>query len=179
LIVDSDSTDTNPAYKQSQFSKEELLRMAEGELFGLGSPLLPRPQMLMIDRITHIATTGGKHSKGLIEAELDIQPDLWFFGCHFKGDPVMPGCLGLDGMWQLMGYFLAWSGFKGKGRALGVKDLNFTGQVLPENKLVSYRLDIRRVVNMRLKMIVADGELSVDGKKIYEAASMRVGIFND
>lgn len=152
--------------------------MAEGKLFGADSPLLPLPGMLMIDRIDHISAEGGKHGKGEIRATLEIDPELWFFQCHFKGDPVMPGCLGLDGMWQLMGYFLAWRGFKGKGRALGVKNLNFTGQVLPENKVVRYQLDIRRVVDLRLKMIVSDGELFVDDKLIYTAEHMRVGIFS-
>lgn len=153
--------------------------MAEGELFGTDAPLLPRPNMLMVDRIDHISREGGEFDKGEIKASLEIDPKLWFFDCHFKGDPVMPGCLGLDGMWQLIGFYLAWLGFKGKGRALGVKDLNFTGQILPENQLVVYQLDIKRVMDLRLKMVVANGKLSVDGKTIYTAESLRVGIFSD
>lgn len=159
-------------------TKEDLLKVAEGMLFRPGSPRLPRDQMLMMDRVELITTEGGAYGKGRIEAILDIKPNLWFFGCHFKGDPVMPGCLGLDGMWQLMGLFLAWLGFEGKGRALGVKDVKFTGQILPKHQVVKYIIDIKRLIDMKLKMVIADGQLQVDGRTIYTAKDMRVGLFD-
>jgi 3-hydroxyacyl-[acyl-carrier protein] dehydratase/trans-2-decenoyl-[acyl-carrier protein] isomerase len=133
--------------------------------------------MLMFDRITDIRDEGGLHGKGLVRAELDIHPDLWFFKCHFLGDPVMPGCLGLDAMWQLTGFFLTWLGAPGRGRALGCGDVKFTGQVLPDAKLVSYEIDITRVINRKLVMAQADARMLVDGREIYVAKDLRVGLF--
>ncbi len=133
--------------------------------------------MLMFDRITQIDTEGGQNGKGVIQAELDIHPDLWFFACHFEGDPVMPGCLGLDAMWQLAGFYLPWLGEPGLGRALGVGQVKFTGQVLPTAKLVRYEIDIRRVMRGKLKMVIADGRMLVDGREIYTASDLRVGLF--
>lgn len=146
-------------------------------MFGPGNAQLPLPDMLMLDRITKISDEGGAYGKGHILAELDIQPDLWFFACHFPGDPVMPGCLGLDAMWQLLGFHLAWLGNKGRGRALGVGEVKFTGQVLPTAKLVSYELDIKRVITRKLVMGIADGSVRVDGREIYVAKDLRVGLF--
>jgi 3-hydroxyacyl-[acyl-carrier protein] dehydratase/trans-2-decenoyl-[acyl-carrier protein] isomerase len=133
--------------------------------------------MLMFDRITHISEDGGANGKGYIRAELDINPSLWFFGCHFLGDPVMPGCLGVDAMWQLTGFFLPWLGEVGRGRALGAGEIKFTGQVMPDAKIVSYEIDVRRVMRGRLKMVIADGRTLVDDKEIYTAKDMRVGLF--
>lgn len=164
---------------QSTFSKEELIACGNGELFGPGNAQLPTDNMLMLDRITHISTSGGKYDKGEIIAELDINPDLWFFECHFPGDPVMPGCLGLDAMWQLVGFFLGWKGNPGKGRALGAGEIKFTGQVLPSAKKVVYHLHLKRVIERKLIMGIADGVLSVDGKEIYTTKDLRVGLFSD
>jgi len=161
----------------SSFDREQLLQCARGELFGPGNARLPAPPMLMFDRITHVTTEGGQYGKGVIHAELDIRPDLWFFACHFEGDPVMPGCLGLDAMWQLAGFYLPWLGERGRGRALGVGEVKFTGQILPEAKLVSYEIDIRRVIRGKLNMVLADGRTSVDGREIYTAKDLRVGLF--
>src|SRR5690554_2194632 len=133
--------------------------------------------MLMFDRITHIDDDGGQYGRGQITAELDIRPDLWFFSCHFKGDPVMPGCLGLDAMWQLVGFFLGWRGNPGKGRALGCGEVKFTGEILPHNKTVVYELDIKRLIERKLVMGIADGIVSVDGKVIYTATGLKVGLF--
>ena len=163
--------------KPNAYSREELLRCSRGELFGPGNAQLPAPNMLMIDRITHISETGGKYGKGELVAELDINPDLWFFACHFEGDPVMPGCLGLDAMWQLVGFHLGWIGGPGKGRALGVGEVKFTGQVQPDIKKVVYKIDLKRVINRRLVMGIADGVLEADGVPIYTATDMRVGLF--
>lgn len=163
---------------QNSFSKEELIACGHGELFGEGNAQLPTDNMLMLDRITHISETGGAYGKGQIVAELDIHPDLWFFECHFPGDPVMPGCLGLDAMWQLVGFFLGWKGNPGRGRALGAGEIKFTGQVLPTAKKVEYRLDLRRVIERKLIMGIADGSVSVDGKEIYTAKELRVGLFS-
>ena len=162
---------------QSSYSYEELLECGHGRLFGPGNAQLPLPNMLMCDRITHIADEGGAYGKGQIIAELDIKEDLWFFGCHFEGDPVMPGCLGLDAMWQLVGFFLGWKGGPGRGRALGSGEVKFTGQVLPTHKLVTYRIDIKRVVMRKLVMGIADAAMEVDGKEIYVAKDLRVGLF--
>lgn len=159
------------------FDRSQLLECASGAMFGAEGARLPSGQMLMFDRITEIREDGGRHGKGFIRAELDIRPDLWFFACHFTGDPVMPGCLGLDAMWQLAGFFLPWLGEPGRGRALGVGAVKFTGQVLPTAKLVTYEIDIRRVVRGRLKMVIADGRTLVDGRGIYTADELRVGLF--
>ncbi len=162
---------------KNSFSYEELLQCAHGELFGPGNARLPLPPLLMLDRIVRISDQGGQYGKGELLAELDIRPDLWFFGCHFESDPVMPGCLGLDALWQLLGFFLGWTGAPGRGRALGVGGVKFTGQVLPTARLVTYRLDIRRVVNRQLVLGIANGVMSVDGKPIYECNDLRVGLF--
>jgi len=157
--------------------REQLLSCARGELFGEANARLPSPPMLMFDRVTRIEEHGGAHGKGLLEAELDIRPDLWFFDCHFDGDPVMPGCLGLDAMWQLAGFFLPWLGEPGRGRALGVGEVKFTGQVLRSARLVRYVIDVSRVVRGRLRMVVADGQTFVDDRLIYTAKGLRVGLF--
>ncbi|OZB37596.1 MAG: 3-hydroxyacyl-[acyl-carrier-protein] dehydratase FabA [Halothiobacillus sp. 14-56-357] len=164
---------------QSSFEFDDLIRCAKGEMFGEGNAQLPLPPMLMFDRIERIAKDGGKFSKGEMVAELLIKPDLWFFGCHFEGDPVMPGCLGLDAMWQLVGFYLGWSGGKGHGRALGVGDVKFSGQVLPDNKKITYQVDIKRIIMRKLTMGIADAQMSVDGKIIYEAKDLRVGLFTN
>ncbi len=163
--------------KQSTYNREELLKCGHGELFGPGNAQLPVDNMLMMDRITHISENGGEFDKGEIQAELDINDDLWFFECHFPGDPVMPGCLGLDAMWQLVGFYLGWMGHPGKGRALGVGEVKFTGQVLPTAKTVSYQINIKRVIARGLVMGIADGTVSVDGREIYSAKGLRVGLF--
>jgi 3-hydroxyacyl-[acyl-carrier protein] dehydratase/trans-2-decenoyl-[acyl-carrier protein] isomerase len=165
--------------RKSSFDLQGLLACARGELFGEGNAKLPLPPMLMFDRITRITEKGGSADKGQIEAEFDINPGLWFFKCHFMDDPVMPGCLGLDAMWQMVGFFLAWLGGPGKGRALGVGEVKFSGMVLPTNKLVSYYIDFKRVIMRRLVMGVADGIMKVDGKVIYEAKDLRVGLFTE
>jgi 3-hydroxyacyl-[acyl-carrier protein] dehydratase/trans-2-decenoyl-[acyl-carrier protein] isomerase len=167
-------TDTQ---RQNSFNREELLSCGRGELFGPGNAQLPMPNMLMVDRVTSITEDGGALGKGQIIAELDINPDLWFFDCHFPGDPVMPGCLGLDAMWQLVGFFLGWKGGLGKGRALGVGELKFTGQVLPTAKKVTYTIDLKRVIMRKLVMGIADATMAVDGKVIYEGKDLRVGLF--
>ncbi|MGB2065361.1 3-hydroxydecanoyl-[acyl-carrier-protein] dehydratase [Marinomonas gallaica] len=161
----------------SSFEKDELLKCGNGEMFGEGNAQLPVGNMLMIDRITNISTEGGAFGKGEIIAELDITPDLWFFDCHFPGDPVMPGCLGLDAMWQLVGFFLGWKGNKGRGRALGSGEVKFTGQILPTAKKVTFRIDLKRVIERKLVMGIADGSVSVDGREIYTAKDLRVGLF--
>lgn len=165
--------------KQSSYSKEDLQASSRGELFGPGNPQLPADNMLMMDRIISMTEDGGEFGKGEIVAELDINPDLWFFDCHFKGDPVMPGCLGLDAMWQLVGFYLGWIGGKGRGRALGVGEVKFTGQVLPEAKKVTYRISMKRVINRRLVMGMADAVMEVDGRVIYRAKDLKVGLFTD
>lgn len=163
--------------KRSSYTREELLECAYGKLFGPGNAQLPLPNMLMFDRISNVNEHGGQYSKGEICAELDILPDLWFFECHFQGDPVMPGCLGLDAMWQLIGFYLGWMGGPGKGRALGVREVKFRGQVLPGAKLVTYRINIKRLIMRKLTMGIADAVMDVDGKIIYEATDLRVGLF--
>lgn len=165
--------------KQSSFTREELLACSQGDLFGPGNSQLPAPNMLMMDRIATISETGGLFDKGFIVAELDISEDLWFFDCHFPGDPVMPGCLGLDAMWQLVGFFLGWSGGPGKGRALGVGEVKFTGQILPTAKKVTYKIDMKRVIKRKLFMGMADGIVEVDGREIYKATDLKVGLFQD
>ncbi len=165
--------------KKNSFTKEELIDCAETKLFGKGNAQLPMPPMLMLDRIMSITDDGGKYGNGEIIAELDINPDLWFFDCHFIGDPVMPGCLGLDAMWQLVGFFLGWKGGLGRGRALGAGEVKFTGQVLPTAKKVTYRIDIKRVMMRKLVLGIADATMKVDGKTIYTAKDLRVGLFTD
>jgi len=162
----------------TRFDHEDLLACARGEMFGPGNAQLPAPPMLMFDRITSVSKDGGAHGKGQIIAELDIHRDLWFFDCHFIGDPVMPGCLGLDAMWQLVGFFLGWSGAPGRGRALGVGEVKFSGQVTPEVERIVYRIDFTRVILRKLVMGIADGLLEADGKPIYEAKDLKVGLFN-
>ncbi len=163
--------------KQNSYSYEELLACGRGEMFGEGNAQLPLPPMLMFDRIISITEDGGKYGNGQIIAELDIKPDMWFFGCHFTGDPVMPGCLGLDAMWQLVGFFLGWMGGPGRGRALGAGEVKFTGQVLPSGKLVRYHIDLKRVIMRKLVMGIADARMEVDGREIYTANDLRVGLF--
>ncbi|MAT51816.1 MAG: 3-hydroxyacyl-[acyl-carrier-protein] dehydratase FabA [Porticoccaceae bacterium] len=163
--------------RQSAYSKEEILASSRGELFGPDRARLPAPNMLMLDRIVQISDEGGKHGKGQLIAELDIHPDLWFFDCHFPTDPVMPGCLGLDALWQLTGFFLAWRGNEGRGRALGAGEVKFFGQVLPSAKKVTYRLDISRIIERKLVMAISDGSVEVDGREIYTAKDLRVGLF--
>jgi len=165
--------------KQSSYTKEDLLASGRGELFGEGNPQLPAPSMLMMDRIVSMTEDGGTFGKGEIIAELDITKDLWFFDCHFIGDPVMPGCLGLDAMWQLVGFYLGWVGGKGRGRALGVGELKFTGQVLPNAKKVTYKINMKRVINRKLVMGLADATMEVDGREIYNAKDLKVGLFSD
>ena len=163
--------------QKNSFSYEQLIDCANGDLFGKGNAQLPSPPMLMFDRITNINETGGVFQKGEIVAELDIKPELWFFDCHFKGDPVMPGCLGLDAMWQLVGFYLGWLEQPGKGRALGVGEVKFTGQVLDTVKKVTYQISIKRLILRKLILGVADGVLKADGEPIYEAKDMKVGLF--
>ncbi|HNP35300.1 MAG TPA: 3-hydroxyacyl-[acyl-carrier-protein] dehydratase FabA [Woeseiaceae bacterium] len=164
--------------RQNSYSYDELIRCGHGEFFGMANGKLPLPPMLMLDRITLVTSDTGKFGKGEIKAELDIKPDLWFFDCHFDGDPVMPGCLGLDAMWQLVGFHLVWSGLLGRGRALGCGKVKFSGQVLPKAKLVTYQIDIKRVITRKLNMAIADASMSVDGREIYVAEDLRVGLFS-
>jgi 3-hydroxyacyl-[acyl-carrier protein] dehydratase/trans-2-decenoyl-[acyl-carrier protein] isomerase len=161
------------------YTYEDLLASGRGELFGVEGPQLPAPPMLMMSRITKMDSENGLFGKGYIEAEFDISPDLWFFSCHFINDPVMPGCLGLDAMWQLVGFYLGWIGGKGKGRALGVGEVKFTGQILPTAKKVTYKIHMKRVINRKLVMGLADGEVAVDGRVIYTATDLKVGLFQD
>ena len=163
--------------RPSSFSYEELLACGKGDMFGPGNAQLPTPNMLMLDRITTINNDSGNYKKGEIVAELDIKPELWFFDCHFPGDPVMPGCLGLDAMWQLVGFYLAWLGNPGRGRALGVGEVKFSGQVLPTAKKVTYNIDIKRVITRGVSLGIADGVMLVDDREIYHAKDLRVGLF--
>ncbi len=163
--------------RQASYSYEDLLKACTGEVFGPANGRPPSPPMLMTDRITLISKDGGKYGKGEIRAELDIRPDLWFFDCHFESDPVMPGCLGLDAMWQLVGFYLVWSGHEGRGRALGCGKVKFFGQVLPRAKIVNFQVDIKRVISRKLVMAIADASMSVDGREIYTADDLRVGLF--
>lgn len=167
----------DPAPRRDRYEFEDLLACGRGELFGPGNPQLPMPPMLMFDRISHISDTGGDFERGLIRAELAIQPDLWFFDCHFQGDPVMPGCLGLDAMWQLIGFFLGWSGGEGRGRALGVGEVKYAGQVLPTSQRVDYAVHMKRIIRRKLTMGIGDATMSVDDREIYVAKDLRVGLF--
>lgn len=162
---------------RSSYSKEELSDPTVTELFGPGTAQLPKSRMLMLDRITEVNSDGGNFGRGHVIAELDIHPDLWFFDCHFPGDPVMPGCLGLDALWQLLGFFLSWSGHLGRGRAIGVKEVKFRGQVLPSASKVVYHLNIKRVMSSKLILGIADGTMTVDDRQIYSATELRVGLF--
>lgn len=173
------NVDTPSQTRPSSFDLANIITCAKGKMFGPGNPQLPMPPMLMISRITEVLEKGGEHGKGKIVAEFDVNPDLWFFKCHFEGDPVMPGCLGLDALWQLVGFFLGWLGGQGKGRAFGVGEVKFSGMVLPTNKLITYSIDLKRVIMRKLVMGIADGVMLVDGQPIYEAKDLRVGLFRD
>ena len=162
---------------KNAYAKDELVACGMGDLFGPGNAKLPIDNMLMLDRITTITGDGGQYGKGEIRAELAINPDLWFFDCHFPGDPVMPVCLGLDAMWQLVGFFLGWRGNPGRGRALGSGEVKFTGQILPTSKLVTYHIEMKRVIERKLVMGIGDGSVAVDGRVIYTATDLRVGLF--
>ena len=163
--------------RQNAYSYEDLLACGRGELFGPGNAQLPAPPMLMFDRITQISEEGGENDKGLIRAELDVNPDLWFFKCHFIGDPVMPGCLGLDALWQLLGFYLGWLGAPGRGRALSVGEIKFSGQVLPDVQRVTYGIEIKRIMRSKLTLGIADGFVQADDTVIYKAKDLRVGLF--
>ncbi len=164
--------------RPSSLPYEDLIASGEGRLFGPGNPQLPLPPMLMFDRITKITRDGGAHDKGRVEAEFDINRDRWFFACHFQGDPVMPGCLGVDAMWQLVGFFLGWAGGPGRGRALGVGQVEFRGQITPDVKLVRYEIDMKRVILRKLVLGVGDGVVFADGNPIYTAKDLKVGLFS-
>ncbi len=165
--------------KQSSYSYEELIAHGNGQLPGQDLSRLPLPPMLMFDRIVEINEDGGEYGKGQVVAELDVNPELWFFDCHFKGDQVMPGCLGLDSVWQLVGFYFSWIGGPGKGRALGVGEVKFTGQVEPDSKLVCYEVNMKRVISRRLFMGVADARVILDGEVIYTMSDLKVGLFGD
>ena len=164
--------------QKNNYSYEDLLTCAKGELFGPGNAQLPMPPMLMFEKITNISSDGGANDKGVIQAEMAIKPDLWFFDCHFIDDPVMPGCLGLDAMWQLLGFYLGWLGEKGRGRAISVGNVKFSGMILPQTKKLEYTINLKRVLTSKLVLGIADGLLSADGELIYEASDLRVALFS-
>ncbi|ATO56800.1 3-hydroxyacyl-[acyl-carrier-protein] dehydratase FabA [Bartonella sp. 1-1C] len=167
------------AEQKSHYTYEELLSCTRGEMFGKGNAQLPAPPMLMIHRITQISETGGEYNKGVVCAEFDITPDLWFFDCHFINDPVMPGCLGLDGMWQLTGFFLGWLGELGKGRAISTGEVKLSGMVTPQTKLLQYEINFKRIRRGHLVLGIADGCLKADGETIYKANDLRVALFKE
>ena len=169
----------NKMEQKNNYNYEDLLTCAKGELFGPGNAQLPMPPMLMFEKITNISSNGGTNDKGVIQAEMAIKPDLWFFDCHFKGDPVMPGCLGLDAMWQLVGFYLCWMNNPGRGRALGASEVKFFGQVLPSAKLVTLKIDMKRILNLDLTVGIGEGAMLVDGREIYSAKGLKVGLFQD
>ena len=162
--------------RQSSFTYEELIKCGKGELFGQGNAQLPAPPMLMFDRITQVSETGGEYGKGFIRAELDIKPDMWFFPCHFINNEIMPGCLGLDALWQLTGFYLGWLGAEGYGMAISTGEVKFKGMVTPKTKLVEYGVDFKRIMNRRLVLGIADGWLKADGEQIYTAKDLKVGL---
>jgi 3-hydroxyacyl-[acyl-carrier protein] dehydratase/trans-2-decenoyl-[acyl-carrier protein] isomerase len=165
--------------RPTRIDYDGLMACARGEMFGPGNPQLPAPPMLMFDRIVDISQDGGAAGKGHVVAELDVKEDLWFFKCHFLGDPVMPGCLGLDALWQLTGFNLGWRGMTGRGRALGVGEVKFTGMVTPKVRRVEYRIDFTRVIDRKLKLGIADGRMSADGEVMYTTTDLKVGLFQD
>lgn len=165
--------------RATSYDLDGLMRCARGELFGPGNAQLPAPPMLMMDRITNIEPEGGAHGLGKIEAEFDVKPDHWYFKCHFLGDPVMPGCLGLDALWQMTGFFLGWRGMQGRGRALGVGEVKFKGMVTPTAKLIRYTVEFKRIIDRKLKLGIADGQMEVDGEVAFTTTDMRVGLFQD
>ena len=177
LLKGADDRSKMSLIDKHSFSQDELLDCGHGKLFGPGNARLPLPPMLMFDRITEITTEGGSYNRGVVTAELDVTDDLWFFQCHFETDPVMPGCLGLDALWQLLGFFLGWLGAPGRGRALSVGELKFSGMVLPTARLVEYGIDLKRVLRSKLVLGVADGWLRADGETIYRAKDLKVGLF--
>mgnify|MGYP003312963606 FL=1 len=168
----------NKMEQKNNYNYEDLLTCAKGELFGPGNAQLPMPPMLMFEKITNISSNGGTNDKGVIQAEMTINPDLWFFDCHFIDDPVMPGCLGLDAMWQLLGFYLGWLGEKGRGRAISVGNVKFSGMILPQTKKLEYTINLKRVLTSKLVLGIADGLLSADGELIYEASDLRVALFS-
>ena len=178
-MTEANATTEANTKQRTSFGYEDLLACARGELFGTGNAQLPLPPLLMFDRISEIAEAGGEYGKGLVRAVLELRPDLWFFPCHFKGDPVMPGCLGLDALWQLLGFFLGWVGAPGRGRALGLGELKFSGQVLPTVKKVVYGIDIKRVMRSKLVLGIADGWLKADGELVYQASDLKVALFKE
>ena len=164
-------------WKKSSYDRADLLRCAHGQLFGSGNARLPLPPMLMFDRIVEILSDGGEHGRGLVVAEMDVSADLWFYNCHFEGDPIMPGCLGLDALWQMLGFFLGWLGLPGPGRALSVGEIKFAGEVKPDGKILRYRVDVKKVIKRGFTLGIADGNAELDGKQVYTATGLRVGLF--